>query len=436
MRNIILGLLFPSALAQCINKGYIIDGDGNCVCGGDGYAEINGICEELEQCSNEFNPCNAATQICMASVKGPVCTCKSGFEMSSVDGVCVDIDECDLRLNPNPCPFDKPNCLNTPGSYSCQSKQCDNGTHLEYGVCMDIDECDQGSHYCSQGARCFNTEGQYNDDKGGSYECRCLTGYELDIDGLTCNDIDECATLRHDCRYASDFRGELPDYDPYKVENDIECVNTEGSYECVCPSSYELLGHECILTEVSDSYDSSSSEVATSTTMSTSDGETSNVTVQVASFFEENLVIIFAAGGTVFLLIAIAIIICCIKSRQRQRHQESYYTSATLQKLNPDNKADDYTTEDEQKSKYKETFARADSFDTLGSSNDDDSNADHSVPLSKFQQPTQSMKNQIQQDLPPPPDVLMNSPAIVRGGAHAQSVSNQNYTQINPQDYR
>ena len=71
---------------------------------------------------------------------------------------------------------------------------------------------------------------------------------------------------KHDCRYASDFRAELPDYDPYdRIEDDIECVNTLGSYECVCPSNYEVLGNECILTEVSDSYDSSSSsEVATS----------------------------------------------------------------------------------------------------------------------------------------------------------------------------
>lgn len=89
----------------------------------------------------------------------------------------------------------------------------------------------------------------------------------INQDGLTCNDIDECATDRHKCSYSSDFRGELPDYDPYKIPDDIECKNTLGSYECVCPSNYEVLGNECILTEVSDSsYDSSSSEseVATS----------------------------------------------------------------------------------------------------------------------------------------------------------------------------
>ena len=50
-------------------------------------------------------------------------------------------------------------------------------------------------------------------------------------------------------------------------------------------------------------------------------------------------------------------------------------------------------------------YERTDSFDTLGSSNDD--NDDHAaVPLSKFEQPTQSMKNK-QDDLPPPPDILL-----------------------------
>lgn len=150
----------------------------------------------------------------------------------------------------------------------------------------------------------------------------------------------------------------------------------------------------------------------------------SNESVQTAGFFEENLVIIFGAGGTVFLLIAIAIIICCIRCRRRQRErQESgMYTSATyviscqvgtikplffrLQKL--DNNTDDFATiEHEQKPKYEETYIRpyerTDSFDTLGSSNDDGDHA--AVPLSKFDQPSQSMKKN-QEDLPPPPDVL------------------------------
>ena len=134
MRNILLGVI-SGALAQCIQEGYLTDADGNCVCAAAGYAEVNGTCQEMEQCA-EFNPCDELAQTCTPSVNGPECTCKSGFE-TTVDG-CVDIDECDLRLSPNPCPFDRPNCVNIPGSYTCESKQCDKGTHLEFGYCMDI----------------------------------------------------------------------------------------------------------------------------------------------------------------------------------------------------------------------------------------------------------------------------------------------------------
>ena len=41
----------------------------------------------------------------------------------------------------------------------------------------DIDECIEGTHDCSQ--ICINTV--------GSFICRCNSGYELDIDGVTCN---------------------------------------------------------------------------------------------------------------------------------------------------------------------------------------------------------------------------------------------------------
>lgn len=142
MRNILLGFV-TGALGQCIQEGYIIDVNGNCVCGAAGYVEQNGTCQAMEQCT-EFNPCDEVTQECTPSVNGPECTCTSGFE-TAVDGGCVDIDECDMRLQPNPCPFDRPNCVNIPGSYTCQSKQCEKGTHLEYGVCMDIGN---GSRLC------------------------------------------------------------------------------------------------------------------------------------------------------------------------------------------------------------------------------------------------------------------------------------------------
>ena len=42
---------------------------------------------------------------------------------------------------------------------------------------LDIDECSDGTHNCTQ--TCTNTV--------GSFTCGCSSGYELDVDGTTCN---------------------------------------------------------------------------------------------------------------------------------------------------------------------------------------------------------------------------------------------------------
>ncbi|XP_037066968.1 uromodulin isoform X3 [Peromyscus leucopus] len=61
----------------------------------------------------------------------------------------------------------------------------------------------------------------------GSYECICQNGFRLTPE-LGCTDVDECTELGlSDCHALA------------------TCVNTEGNYSCVCPKGYEGDGWHC-----------------------------------------------------------------------------------------------------------------------------------------------------------------------------------------------
>jgi hypothetical protein len=90
------------------------------------------------------------------------------------------------------------------GTYQCI---CDEGYSQAGGglSCQDIDECATNNGECDD--VCLNSP--------GSYSCSCNAGYMLLMDGRTCSDIDECSSLEDPC-------------------NGGKCINTPGSYSCVC----------------------------------------------------------------------------------------------------------------------------------------------------------------------------------------------------------
>nr|O42182.1 RecName: Full=Fibulin-1; Short=FIBL-1; Flags: Precursor [Danio rerio]AAB80944.1 fibulin-1 D [Danio rerio] len=158
-------------------------------------------CVDIDECAGPDNSCDGHG--CINLVGSYRCECRTGFIFNSISRSCEDIDEC--RNYPGRLCAHK--CENILGSYKCSCtagfKLADDGRN-----CDDVNECE--SSPCSQG--CANVY--------GSYQSYCRRGYQLsDADGITCEDIDECAlpTGGHICSY--------------------RCHNTPGSFHCTCPAS-------------------------------------------------------------------------------------------------------------------------------------------------------------------------------------------------------
>ena len=84
---------------------------------------------------------------------------------------CLDIDEC--ADNTDGC---DQTCTNTMGSFVCS---CDSGFTLSSDgrTCIENNECTLGTNNCEQ--LCFNTE--------GGFRCECNQGFQLNADQATCS---------------------------------------------------------------------------------------------------------------------------------------------------------------------------------------------------------------------------------------------------------
>ncbi|KAI6659379.1 Signal peptide, CUB and EGF-like domain-containing protein 2 [Oopsacas minuta] len=159
--------------------------------------------------------------VCRDNTNGTSCTCSDGF-IQRTEGVCTDRDECSINAS---CEH---NCTNTKGSYECS---CDVGYQLSADdrSCEDIDECDIGIGECVNGEVCVNTIGNYACRESGCVQscnnpqdhfCTCCNGYLLD-NNSQCIDIDECEESIDEC--------------------DMNCFNTNGSYQCSCDAGFQLV---------------------------------------------------------------------------------------------------------------------------------------------------------------------------------------------------
>uniref|UniRef100_A0A673JVT8 Latent-transforming growth factor beta-binding protein 4-like n=1 Tax=Sinocyclocheilus rhinocerous TaxID=307959 RepID=A0A673JVT8_9TELE len=196
---------------ECVNS----QGSYRCVSCRPGFSLKNRACSDIDECRQTPSPCSNG--LCENTLGSFRCVCRTGYRLQG--GSCTDlneyVNECENELQ---CPGKE--CVNSVGSFKCVS--CQPGFELLDGQCQDIDECSQNPTRCTNG-QCMNTP--------GSFRCVCDLGFNLQ--DATCtgkrfvfntllsgSDINEC--LEGDFCFPSG-----------------ECVNTDGSYKCVCAQGYK-----------------------------------------------------------------------------------------------------------------------------------------------------------------------------------------------------
>uniref|UniRef100_A0A665WL03 Fibulin-1 n=1 Tax=Echeneis naucrates TaxID=173247 RepID=A0A665WL03_ECHNA len=171
------------------------------------FNSITKHCEDINEC--RYYPGRLCGHKCENTEGSYHCSCSTGFKLSHDGRNCDDVNECEA----NPCSQE---CANVYGSYQCYCRRGYQLSDIDGITCEDIDECalPAGGHVCSY--RCFNVP--------GSFYCTCPpTGYTLSPNGRTCQDIDECAAGSHTCSVSE------------------SCFNTQGGHRCLsfqCPPNF------------------------------------------------------------------------------------------------------------------------------------------------------------------------------------------------------
>ncbi|GFQ75776.1 uncharacterized protein TNCT_259431 [Trichonephila clavata] len=246
---------------------------------------VSGRCIDVDECSEETDNCDRNLQICQNSHGSYQCldkpsrnrNCPAGFKWNENKDNCEDVDECIEQLDD--CQDPQLECRNTVGGYGCIPRcpsnmvfDTERGTCLSFqdipgdcltgvtkceanqvcmsidgvgrcvqksvgdlcdpgfkpdiasdgvtGICTDVNECEEFPDVCDiQKEKCQNEWGRYEcipHQTTAPSQTPCPPGFELDSRRRQCVDVNECIQRLDQCDLASQ-----------------ECVNTNGSYECV-----------------------------------------------------------------------------------------------------------------------------------------------------------------------------------------------------------
>ncbi|XP_063783200.1 protein disulfide isomerase CRELD2 [Pseudophryne corroboree] len=182
---------------------------GNGFCSGDGTRGGDGSCS------------------CHAGYTGPFCLeCADGHYSSEKNDSHAVCTVCHTA------------CETCTGPSNKDCKACKDGWVKEDGSCVDHDECAAEKSPCKEDQYCSNTEGSFSCKKcdescsgcsgEGADKCTdCTAGYVLQDD--KCTDINECENSENVCT----------------SENE-DCLNTRGSYKCVCAEGFEEKDGNCV----------------------------------------------------------------------------------------------------------------------------------------------------------------------------------------------
>ncbi|XP_066930439.1 fibrillin-2-like isoform X6 [Clytia hemisphaerica] len=178
-----------------------------CVCDQFYVTQSPFVCVDKDECLD--TPC-ISPAICQNNIgSNYTCSCPNGYNLNPSGNKCDDIDEC-ASPTLNNCNPTLGVCKNIPGSFECSCKSGYQGNGI---TCLDIDECATGDDNCSPRATCTNIP--------GSFTCKCNDGFSGD--GTSCQDINECLTTCLNTTTST-------------------CTNTEGSYVCACKTGFESTG--------------------------------------------------------------------------------------------------------------------------------------------------------------------------------------------------